>query len=122
MNFVLTEEQSLIRDMVRSFAESELTPGLKERDEHERFDRALMFDRLADLGLTGLIFPEEYGGSGKGKLEFCIAVEELTRASAAAASYFRISLSLGIVPVIMYGTDEQKKKILPKVTVFDHLP
>ena len=57
MIFELTEVQSLIRDMVREFAEKEIAPSAKERDEEERFDRALMFDRLAELGLTGIIFP-----------------------------------------------------------------
>lgn len=64
MNFLLTEEQSLIRNMVREFAEAEIAPGVKERDEQERFDRALMYDRLGELGLTGIVFPEEYGGAG----------------------------------------------------------
>ncbi len=64
MNFLLTEEQSLIRNMVREFAEAEIAPGVKERDEQERFGRALMYDRLGELGLTGIVFPEEYGGAG----------------------------------------------------------
>ena len=64
------------------------------------------------MGLFGLTIPEEYGGSGKGKVDFCIAVEELSRVSAAAAAYFRISLSLGIVPIVMFGNEEQKQKYL----------
>ena len=60
MNFELTEEQNLIRDMVRDFAETEIAPSARERDEEERFDRALMFDKLAELGLTGIVFPEKY--------------------------------------------------------------
>ncbi|NOR24048.1 MAG: acyl-CoA dehydrogenase, partial [Desulforhopalus sp.] len=62
MNFELTEEQNLIRDMVREFAEAEIAPTAKIRDEEERFDRPLMFDKLGELGLTGIVFPEEYGG------------------------------------------------------------
>ena len=64
MNFEHTEEQSLLREMVRDFAENEIAPSAKERDEEERFDRGLMFDKLAELGLTGIVFPEEYGGAG----------------------------------------------------------
>jgi butyryl-CoA dehydrogenase (EC 1.3.99.2) len=79
MNFELTEEQNLIRDMVRSFAETEVAPSAAERDENERFDRALMFDRLAELGLTGIVFPEEYGGAGADYISYAIAVEELSR-------------------------------------------
>ena len=65
MYFQLTEEQSLIRDTVRAFAEKELAPSAAERDENERFDRELMFDKLAELGLTGIVFPEEYGGANR---------------------------------------------------------
>ena len=64
MDFQLTEEQNLIREMVREFAEAEIAPGVKERDEEERFDRELMFDKLGELGLTGIVFSEEYGGAG----------------------------------------------------------
>jgi butyryl-CoA dehydrogenase len=75
----LTEEQRLIRETVRAFAENELSEGARERDEQERFDRKLMFDKLADLGLTGIVFPEEYGGPGADYLSYAIAVEELSR-------------------------------------------
>ena len=82
MNFELTEEQKLIRDMVRSFAEAEVAPSARVRDEEERFDRALMYDRLGELGLTGIVFPEEYGGGGADYISYAIAVEELSRVSA----------------------------------------
>jgi alkylation response protein AidB-like acyl-CoA dehydrogenase len=85
MNFELTEEQNLIRDMVRSFAEAEVAPSARERDEEERFDRALMYDRLAELGLTGIVFPEEYGGAGADYISYAIAVEELSRSAAPPA-------------------------------------
>ncbi|EKD36954.1 MAG: Acyl-CoA dehydrogenase protein [uncultured bacterium] len=70
MIFEHTEEQSLLRDMVREFAEKEVAPSAKARDEEERFDRALMFGRLAELGLTGIVFPEEYGGAGADYIRF----------------------------------------------------
>ena len=82
MNFELTEEQNLIRDMVREFAEKEVAPSAAERDEEERFDRPLMFDRLAELGLTGIVFPEQYGGAGADYISYAIAVEELSRVCA----------------------------------------
>ena len=77
MYFQLTEEQSLIRETVRAFAEKELAPSAAERDENERFDRELMFDKLAELGLTGIVFPEEYGGAGADYISYAIAVEDV---------------------------------------------
>ena len=112
MDFSLTEDQKMLKTMLRDFATKELEPVAARIDETAEYP-AEEVKKIADLGLFGLTIPEEYGGSGKGKVEFCIAVEELSRASAAAASYFRISLSLGILPVIMYGTEEQKRKYLP---------
>ncbi len=112
MNFELTEEQNLIRDMVRTFAETELAPSANERDEQELFDRGLMFARLADLGLTGIVFPEEYGGAGADYISYAIAVEELSRVCASTGVTLSAHLSLGANPINLFGTDEQKKKFL----------
>ena len=112
MKFELTEEQSLIRDMVRSFAETEIAPGVKERDEQELFDRALMFDRLAELGLTGIVFPEEYGGAGADYISYAIAVEELSRVCASTGVTLSAHLSLGANPIYLFGNEEQKQKFL----------
>jgi alkylation response protein AidB-like acyl-CoA dehydrogenase len=112
MNFELTEEQSLIRDMVRDFAENEIAPSAGERDEEERFDRALMFDRLAELGLTGIVFPEEYGGAGADYISYAIAVEELSRVCASTGVTLSAHLSLGTNPIYLFGTEEQKQKFL----------
>ena len=111
MDFTLTEDQKMLKTMLRDFATNELEPVAAQIDETGEFP-AEQVKKIADLGLMGLILPEEYGGEGKGMVEFCIAVEELTRASAAAASYFRISLSLAIPPIAMYGNDEQKRRWL----------
>jgi len=112
MDFQLTEEQNLIRDMVRSFAEAELSPGLKERDEEERFDRALMYDKLGELGLTGIVFPEEYGGADADYISYAIAVEELSRVCASTGVTLSAHLSLCANPIFTYGTEEQKQKYL----------
>jgi len=111
MDFALTEEQKMLKTMLRDFATNELEPVAAEIDEKGEFP-AEQFKKIAELGLMGLTLPEEYGGEGKGMVEFCIGVEELTRASAAAASYFRISLSLAIPPIAMFGNHEQKQKWL----------
>jgi len=112
MNFELTEEQNLIRGMVREFAETEVAPTAAIRDEEERFDRALMFDRLAELGLTGIVFPEEYGGAGADYLSYAIAVEELSRVCASTGVTLSAHLSLCANPIYMFGSEEQKQQYL----------
>ncbi|HKI50523.1 MAG TPA: acyl-CoA dehydrogenase [Geothermobacteraceae bacterium] len=112
MVFSLTEEQTLIRDMVRKFAEAELAPSVAERDEEERFDRTLMFDRLAELGLTGMVFPEEFGGAGADYISYAIAVEELSRVCASTGVTLSAHLSLGANPIWLFGTEEQKQAFL----------
>ncbi len=112
MIFELTEEQNLIRDMVRQFAETEVAPSARIRDEEERFDRALMFDRLAELGLTGIVFPEEYGGGGADYISYAIAVEELSRVCASTGVTLSAHLSLGANPIYLFGNEEQKQQFL----------
>ncbi len=112
MNFELTEEQKLIRDMVRSFAEAEVAPSARIRDEEERFDRTLMYDRLGELGLTGIVFPEEYGGGGADYISYAIAVEELSRVCGSTGVTLSAHLSLCANPIYMFGTEEQKQKYL----------
>ncbi len=112
MDFDLTEEQKMLQAMLHDFAEKEIAPVADRIDRTEEFP-ADEIRKIADLGLFGLTVPQKYGGSGRGLVDLCIAVEELARASAAIDNYLRISLSLAIVPVMEYGTEAQKKKYLP---------
>jgi len=112
MRFELTEEQNLLRDMVRSFAETEVAPSAAARDEEERFDRKLMFEKLAELGLTGVVFPEEYGGAGSDYISYAIAVEELSRVCASTGVTLSAHLSLCANPIYLFGTEQQKKEYL----------
>ena len=112
MNFELTEEQNLIRNMVREFAETEVAPSAKIRDEEERFDRALMFDKLGELGLTGIVFPEEYGGAGADYISYAIAVEELSRVCASTGVTLSAHLSLCANPIYLFGSESQKQQYL----------
>jgi len=112
MYFQLTDEQNLIRETVRSFAENEVAPSAAERDENERFDRELMFDKVAELGLAGIVFPEEYGGASGDYISYAIAVEELSRVCASTGVTLSAHLSLGANPVWMFGTEEQKMNFL----------
>ena len=112
MHFALTEEQNLIRDMVREFAEKEVAPSARIRDEEEQVDRELMFGRLAELGLTGIIFPEQYGGGGADYISYAIAVEELSRVCASTGVTLSAHISLGSNPIFLFGTEEQKQRFL----------
>ncbi len=112
MHFELTDEHRLMREMVRDFAESEVQPTARERDEQERFDRPIMFDRLGELGLTGVVFPEKYGGAGADYISYAIAVEELSRVCASTGVTLSAHLSLGANPIYSFGTEEQKQQYL----------
>ncbi|CAM4069599.1 acyl-CoA dehydrogenase [Bacillus manliponensis] len=111
MQFKLSEEHEMIRKMVRDFARNEVAPTAAERDEEERFDRAL-FDQMAELGLTGIPWPEEYGGIGSDYLAYVIAVEELSRVCASTGVTLSAHTSLAGWPIYTFGTEEQKQKYL----------
>ena len=112
MDFELNEEQKMLQTTLHDFAEKEIVPVASQIDHDATFP-AEELKKIAGLGLFGLTIPKNYGGSGKGLVDLCIAVEELSRASAAIDNYLRISLSLAIVPVMEFGTEAQKEKYLP---------
>ncbi|MFD3214827.1 acyl-CoA dehydrogenase AcdA [Bacillus sp. BR_7a] len=111
MHFKLSEEHEMIRKMVRDFAKNEVAPTAVERDEEERFDRAL-FDQMAELGLTGIPWPEEYGGIGSDYLAYVIAIEELSRVCASTGVTLSAHTSLAGWPIFKFGTEEQKQTFL----------
>ncbi|MGX7631052.1 acyl-CoA dehydrogenase AcdA [Bacillus thuringiensis] len=111
MHFKLSEEHEMIRKMVRDFAKNEVAPTAAERDEEERFDRAL-FNQMAELGLTGIPWPEEYGGIGSDYLAYVIAIEELSRVCASTGVTLSAHTSLAGWPIFKFGTEEQKQMFL----------
>src|SRR6478672_9270410 len=111
MQFKLTEEHEMIRKMVRDFALNEVAPTVAERDEDERFDREI-FSKMAELGLTGIPWPEQYGGIGSDYLAYAIAVEELSRIDASVGVTLSAHTSLAGWPIFTFGTEEQKQKYL----------
>ncbi|MED4391139.1 acyl-CoA dehydrogenase [Priestia aryabhattai] len=111
MFFKLSEEHEMIRKMVRDFAKNEVAPTAAQRDEEERFDRGI-FTQMADLGLTGIPWPEQYGGIGSDYLAYCIAVEELSRVCASTGVTLSAHTSLAGWPIYTFGTEEQKQKYL----------
>ena len=114
MDYFLSEDQVMIRDLVRQIAEEKIVPVRAELDEEERFPWEIM-EVLAQSDLFGLFIPEEYGGLGKGCLELCLAVEELSRACLAVATTFAAN-ALGTYPMLLFGSDDHKKKYLPDIT------
>jgi butyryl-CoA dehydrogenase len=112
MNFELNEEQRMVRDMVREFAQREIAPRAAEVDETEEFP-AENIREMAELGLLGLPYPEEYGGGGGDYLSYAIAVEEIARACGSTALIYAAHVSLGCSPIYAFGTEEQKQRWLP---------
>jgi hypothetical protein len=116
MIFDLNEDQIAFQDTVRKFATERIAPFAAELDEAERFDRN-QFKEMAELGLTGICFPEEYGGSGADNLSYIVAVEEISRADDSAGVTLSASVSLCAWPIFKFGTEAQKEKYLkPLVT------
>ncbi|MBN2910948.1 acyl-CoA dehydrogenase [Polycladomyces sp. WAk] len=111
MDFQLSEEHVMMQKMVREFALKEVAPTAAERDEQERFDRTI-FDKMAELGLTGIPWPEEVGGVGADFLSYVIAVEELSRVCASTGVTLSAHISLASWPIFAFGTDEQKERFL----------
>lgn len=111
MNFQLSEEHEQLREMIRDFAVNEVAPSAAERDETERFDRDI-WNKMAELGLTGIPWPEEYGGAGFDYLAYCIAVEELSRVCGSTGVTLSAHTSLAGWPLFKFGTEEQKQKYL----------
>ncbi len=114
MNYELTEEQELLRRTVRDFAGSRVAPVAEELDREERFPYELVRE-MAELGLMGIPFAEEYGGAGADTVSYAIAIEELTRIDSSVAITVAAHTSLGTMPIYLYGTEEQKQEWLPRL-------
>ena len=108
------EQHDLIRQSVREFAEKEILPVARELDKKEMFSYDLT-KRIGELGLFGMMIPEEYGGQGMDYLSYIIAVEELARVDSSQAATLAAHNSLGIGPLYNFGSEEQKKKYLPQL-------
>ncbi|CAN5590076.1 acyl-CoA dehydrogenase [soil metagenome] len=111
MNFELTEEQQQIKMSVREFAESEILPHVMEWDETQHFPIELR-PKLAELGLLGIIFPEEYGGAGMGYIEYAAIIEEIARIDGSVGLSVAAHNSLCSNHIYTFGTEEQKQKYL----------
>jgi short-chain 2-methylacyl-CoA dehydrogenase len=120
MNLDLTDEQREIQRLVRDFAEGEVKPVAEELDREKRFPYEIV-EKLGQLGLMGIPYPEEYGGGGADNLSYALAIEELTRADSSVAITVAAHTSLGTWPIYAFGSDEQKETWLPKLCAGERL-
>ena len=114
MDLDLSPEQELLRETVRSFARERVAPVAEELDREARFPRALV-EEMAALGLMGIPFPEQLGGSGGDTLSYAIAVEELARVDSSVAITLAAHTSLGTMPIYLFGTEAQRQEWLPRL-------
>lgn len=115
MNFSLTKEQTLFRQMIRDFAENEVKPLAAEVDDQERFPIETV-EKMAEIGIMGIPVPKQYGGAGGDNLMYSIAVEELSAVCATTGVIVSAHTSLCAAPILENGTEEQKQKYLPKLS------
>jgi len=120
LDFDLSAEQELIRDTVRTFARERVEPVAGELDRTGRFPYELVSE-LAELGLMGLPVPEQYGGAGGDTVSYALAVEELTRVDSSVAITMAAHTSLGIMPILLFGSEEQKQGWIPDLASGRHL-
>ena len=114
MNYDLTEEQSMIKKMMREFSTEEVAPGAVERDRTGTFPLEI-FKQLGEMGIMGLPFPEEFGGGGGDTISFAIVTEELSRACASTGITYSAHISLGGAPLHLFGTKAQKERYLTPI-------
>ena len=114
MDFTLSEEQLMIQQAAKDFAQNELLPGVIERDETQKFPSELV-KKMGELGFMGMMVDEKYGGSGLGTLSYVIAMEELSKIDASASVMVSVNNSLVCWGLETYGTEEQKEKYLTRL-------
>lgn len=114
LNDQLTEEERLIRDSARDYCQNQLMPRILEANRHEQFDRTIM-NELGEMGLLGATLPEEYGGSGVNHVSYGLIAREVERVDSGYRSAMSVQSSLVMYPIHTYGSEEQRKKYLPKL-------
>ncbi len=120
MDFNMNENQRMIAEMIRDFGAREITPFRKDWDDRQHFPKEL-FIKLGELGLMGVLVPQEYGGSGFGYFEYVTAIAELAKLDPAVGLSMAAHNSLCTGHILMFGTEEQKNKYLPKLSTCEWL-
>lgn len=117
----LNETQRSIRDLAQEFATQQISPVVKKLEEGDIELLKTLWAKLGEAGLTGLTFPEEYGGPELDTLSYMLAIEEIAKVSASLATTLSVHTSVGGLPILYYGTAEQKAKYLPKLISGEHI-
>lgn len=120
MRFHFTEEQQMMRKMVQDFAQKEVLPEIERMEKEKRFPMELI-RKMGELGIMGIPIPEEYQGSGMDYTSYVIAIHELSKVSAALGVILSVHTSVGTNPILFFGTEEQKKKYVPKLATGEYL-
>src|SRR5690606_5915706 len=114
MDFSLSEEQLMIQQAARDFAQTELLPGVLDRDESQKFPMELI-KKMGELGFLGMMVDPKYGGSGLGTIPYVLAMEEISKIDASAAVIMSVNNSLVCWGLEIFGTEAQKEKYLPRL-------
>jgi len=114
MDFELNEEQTMVRNAMRDFAEKEVAPVARDNNRYERFPADLV-KKLGEMGFLGLNLPSEYEGGGSGYMSYCVMLEELARADLGVATSVSSHISLSGKTILQWGTEVQKQKYLPRL-------
>lgn len=120
MNLTFTDEQEMMRKMVRDFAKEEITPEIERMEAEDRFPIEVI-DKMGELGLMGIPISEDYGGSGMDYISYIIAINEISKVSASVGVVLSVHTSVGTNPILYFGNDEQKEKYLPKLASGEYL-
>jgi alkylation response protein AidB-like acyl-CoA dehydrogenase len=115
---LLTDTQEQIRDAVRDFAQERLAPGAAQRDREHAFPRAELTE-MGELGFLGMLVPEEWGGSDLGMVAYALALEEIAAGDGACSTIVSVHSSVGCAPILRFGTEDQKRRFLPKMASGD---
>ncbi|MFD2922909.1 acyl-CoA dehydrogenase [Halobacillus naozhouensis] len=120
MNLQFTDEQQMMRKMVRDFAEKEVAPAVERMEEEDRFPIELI-RKMGELGLMGIPVPEQYGGAEMDYTSYIIAIHEIAKVSATLGVILSVHTSVGTNPILYFGTEEQKQKYIPKLASGEYL-
>ena len=120
MEFKLNEEHQMIKDMCRKFADKELKPIATEYNRQKKFPMEQV-KKLGEMGIMGIVYPEEYNGAGMDYISYAIAVEEISRGGASTGVTVSAHNSLCLSPIYYFGTEEQKKRFMPKLCTGEHI-